>query len=298
MTLDKTSIDVGSGSFLIKGGPGREHKKIEVFYHMPKNFSSESKVLLVIPGAGRNGDSYRDAWIEEAEKYSVLILSPKYKKEDYGFDAYHFGGLIQNLMMEKSLGYVAGTNHFSLNEDHIQFDLVQDENQWIFKDFDRIFDQVVQKVGSNQSQYDIFGHSAGGQILHRMALFYPKSKANRIIAANSGFYTLPDLETPLLFGTQDMNILKEDFRSIFNQKLVLYLGELDNASETGGTLLRSISADKQGLHRLARGNYFYKYSKQLAKQLGFPFNWELIIIPEVGHDHRGMGNAAGKYLYE
>lgn len=38
----------------------------------------------------------------------------------------------------------------------------------------------------------MFGHSAGGQILHRTALFRPRLKARRIVAANAGFYTFSD----------------------------------------------------------------------------------------------------------
>ena len=48
---------------------------------------------------------------------------------------------------------------------------------------------VVEDVGSREAQYDIFGHSAGGQIVHRMAIFHPDSKARRMVAANSAFYT-------------------------------------------------------------------------------------------------------------
>ena len=43
----------------------------------------------------------------------------------------------------------------------------------------------------------MFGHSAGAQILHRMVLFAPGSRADRIVAANSGFYTLADPDQAL-----------------------------------------------------------------------------------------------------
>lgn len=76
------------------------------------------------------------------------------------------------------------------------------------------------------------------------------------------------------------------------------MGELDNAEETGGTFLRSPTADQQGLHRLSRGAFFFNRAKEMAEKLGYPFNWELIIVPGVGHDQRLMGEAAAEVVME
>ena len=57
LKLNEIAIHEGSGVFLIEGGEGKQNKTIKVFYHRPANFTKDSKVLLVIPGAGRNGDS-------------------------------------------------------------------------------------------------------------------------------------------------------------------------------------------------------------------------------------------------
>lgn len=86
--------------------------------------------------------------------------------------------------------------------------------------------------------------------------------------------------------------------SIFSKKLILLIGELDNENEIGGTLLQSTSATEQGAHRLEREKYFYNFSKKIANDLEVAFNWRLNIVPNVGHNHREMGNAAAKILYE
>lgn len=296
--LNEIRLQPGSGVFEIEGGLGREEKTIKIFYHQPKSFSKDSKILLVIPGAGRNGDSYRDAWVEESEKYDVLILSPMYAEKDYPFTDYHLGGLIRNANLRSTIEYVENTNQVKLDEDQLEFRINTDPQDWIFGDFDRIFDLVVAATVSEQTEYDIFGHSAGGQILHRFTIFQPASKARHILAGNSGFYTLPSIEAKLPFGTQGLDLTHADLEMAFGKGLVLFLGELDNAEEQGGTLLRSPSADQQGLHRLARGNYFYQSCKEKAKELGFPFEWKIEVVPQVGHDHRKMGDAAAKYLYE
>lgn len=298
LALNEIRIKPGSGVFEIEGGLGREDKTIKVFYHQPKSFSKDSKILLVIPGAGRNGDSYRDAWVEESEKYNVLILSPMYAEKDYPFTDYHLGGLIRNANLRSTIEYVENTNQVKLAEEKLEFELNKESQQWIFPDFDRIFDLVVAATQSEQTEYDIFGHSAGGQILHRFTIFNPKSKARRILAGNSGFYTLPSSEARLPFGTQGMAIKDTDLEMAFSKHLVLFLGALDNEEEQGGTLLRSKSADQQGIHRLARGIYFYETSKNIAQQLGVPYEWKIEVVPQVGHNHRKMGDAAAKYLYE
>ena len=75
-------------------------------------------------------------------------------------------------------------------------------------------------------------------------------------------------------------------------------GELDNASESKGTLLRSTVVDQQGLHRLARAQYFYESASNQANQINSPFEWELVIVPNVGHNQALMAKAASEILYE
>lgn len=297
LTMNEIDLQAGSGAFLVEGGNGDKHRAIKVFYHRPKNFRTGSKILMVVPGAGRNGDSYRDAWIEESEKYGLLILSPMYPENQYDFSDYHIGGLIKDVNLGESIEYVENTNIAKLNEEKFEFKTNPNSDEWIFNDFDRIFDLVAKSINSTQKTYDIFGHSAGGHILHRFAIFHKNSKASRIVASNASFYTLPSFEYELPFGLKNSLADEASLKSAFAEKLVLFLGELDNEHETRGTFLRSKSADQQGLHRLARGKFFFKQAKEKAKALAYDFNWQIVIVPNVGHNHRKMGNAAGAFLY-
>ncbi|WP_299182611.1 hypothetical protein [uncultured Aquimarina sp.] len=292
------SIQEGSGTFTVKGSKGNENKIITVHYYKPKTFNSLSKVLLVIPGSGRNGDSYRDSWIEESEKHNILILSPSYPEKEYPYEDYHLGGIVKDVNTRESISFIKNTNQVFLDEDKTSIKLNLDKTTWIYHDFDTIFELATTALNSSQESYDIFGHSAGGQILHRFAILHTKSKANKIIAANSGSYTLTDFDTKYPFGIEDLNLSKQDLKKAFSRKLAIFVGELDNENETGGILLRSKTVDKQGLHRLARAKYFFKVAKSKAEEMGYLFNWELKVIPNVGHNMRKMGNAAGNYLYE
>lgn len=291
-------INEGTGTYTLTGGKENEHKTITVHYYKPKKFNQESKVLLIIPGSGRNGDSYRDSWIEESEKHNILILSPSYTEKEYPYEDYHLGGIVKDVNTRESITFIKNTNQVFLDEEKASIKLNLDSTTWIYQDFDRIFDETMKALNSSQKKYDIFGHSAGGQILHRFAIFHTKSKANKIIAANSGSYTLTDFETKYPFGIEDLNLSEKDLKKSFLQKLTIFVGELDNENETSGILLRSKTVDKQGLHRLARARFFFKIAKEKAKKMNCKFNWELRVVPNVGHNMRKMGNATGIYLYE
>ncbi|MEZ0471646.1 NAD(P)-dependent alcohol dehydrogenase [Luteimonas salinilitoris] len=289
-------INTGSGSFLMQGGQGHEADTIRVYYHKPRSFGSHSPILIVLPGAGRNGDSYRDAWVDASEAHGVLILSPAYAEEAYDVAAYHMGGVIKNLELRDAQIDESG-QVYRLKDEDILFEVNRLSGQWLFHDFDRLFDSAVAAVGSERTGYDMFGHSAGGQILHRLAIFHPKSKANRLLASNAGFYTLPRLDVAPIFGIQGTGLTEQGLKRSFRQKLVLFLGELDDENETRGIHLHTPLADRQGLGRRARGEYFYGESRKAAAALGTEFNWTIEVVPGVGHDQAAMAKAAAGYLY-
>ena len=273
-------INSGSGSFSIEGGFNHEKDSIEVHYYKPQNYQPNSSVLIVLPGGGRNGDGYRDKWIALAEAYDVLVLSPSYSEKNYPEVADYNLGRLSNS------SFIKGGNQKSVSKE-----------EWIFDDFDRIFDIVVKIVGSTERAYDIFGHSAGGQIAHRLAMFHPNTKANRIVAANSGWYTLSDFKTEFPYGLKKTTITKDNLRASFRSKLVILLGELDNENETRGHLRSTKLANRQGSGRFSRGNFFFEKARTESKHLQCEFLWKKKTVYGVGHSSSKMSVAAAEYLY-
>jgi pimeloyl-ACP methyl ester carboxylesterase len=225
------------------------------------------------------------------------VLSPQYAEDQYSFEDYHLGGLIKTTNLDQSVQFSDTSNQVFLEEDQWQAELNQNSQEWLFQDFDRIFQLTKEVLGHNQEKYDLFGHSAGGHILHRLALFYQSPLINRILASNASFYTLTDQQTPYPFGLGGTGMSESELRQALSQKLVVFLGALDNEQEQGGTFLRSTSADQQGMHRLARGQYFYATAAENAKASQNEFNWKLHVVPDVGHDQSAMAAAAADYLY-
>lgn len=277
-------IEDGSGSFTFAGGAGRESKPITVFYHKPYAFTPQSPVLIVAPGAGRNGWTYRDAWVEAAEEHGVLILSPSYSEDHYPeFWSYNLAGMITDV---------------NVTVRPVTYRIVSDPGAWIFADFDRLFLTVKEHLALETSTYDMFGHSAGGQLLHRLALFHPGSMADRVLAANSGWYTVPTFDDEFPYGLSSSALTPATIEAALAEKLVVFLGERDDENETRGDLVRTTEVDVQGRSRIARGKYFYETAVQTAAELGLALEWQLEVVPGVGHDPQRMSAAAAAYLYE
>lgn len=277
---------VGSSNFMLPGGVGRVEKEISVYVHVPKTWRKDSPVVLVIPGAGRNAWSYRDAWVEESEKRGVIVVSPSYSEDFYPrFWNYNIARMISDVEINKS------------KTDFESFSISENPSDWIFNDFDRIFEVVKSKFGLTAEKYDVFGHSAGGQILHRFAIFFESQRVSRILASNSGWYTVPSFEAKFPAGLINAPITEEELKVAFSRKLIVFLGELDNENETRGHLVKNQRVNVQGLHRLERGNFFYSSAEKEAKSRGVDFNWEKVIVPNVGHDYKKMSVEAAEYLY-
>ncbi|MFC3077719.1 hypothetical protein ACFODL_06425 [Phenylobacterium terrae] len=274
--------DVGPravGSFPVRL-PGGE--AIEVFTYRAAGHGPEDPVILVLPGGGRNGADYRDSWIAAADKHRLLVLAP-------AFDEAQFPGPINYNLA----GMIAGdADVASLRDVEIT-----PRRTWLFSDLDAIFEAAVRRFGSRQRQYDLFGHSAGGQIIHRMMLAAPSPRVRTAIAANSGWYTTPAPEIPFPYGLSGLPLTSQQLRTAFSGDLVIFLGAQDNAEEARGHLRQTEETAAQGPHRLARGRRFHALAQKEAARRGFPFKWRLHIVPGVGHDYRAMGEAAADFLY-
>ncbi len=279
-------FSTGSGRYVLQGGPGRKDKCIEIYYHLPQGFSKESPIVIVVPGAGRNGWDYRDAWIEASEKHNVLVLSPSFSEEHYPrFWNYNLAGMIFDVEISRNPRRISG------------YDISMKPEEWILSDLDRIFQGAREQLNMSTSYYDAFGHSAGGQFLHRMAIFHLGHKARRILAANSGWYTVPMFDVRFPYGLDGSIATRESLARAFESPLVVFLGELDDKDETRGDLASSPEIDIQGPGRIERGRYFYSSALNTAEEIDAEIEWDMVVVPDVGHDYRRMSNAAAEYLY-
>jgi len=267
------AIERGSGRFYHQDISGGEKRDISVYYHFPDAYAPYRPILFVMHGNSRTAVRYWRQWHDVAEAYNVLILVPEFDKFDFpGTVSYHSGGM---------------------------YDVVSGEDkprdQWTFSIIDRIFEQTKILTNATPKKFFIYGHSAGGQFVHRYLTFTGGPKVQRAVAANSGWYTLPVLEDEFPYGLKGSPATIADLAPLFAKNLIILLGE-DDTRQTR-SVRQTPEAMEQGAHRLARGRYYYATGKRVATVLELPFNWRIQTVPGVGHSNGGMVPTAAKILF-
>jgi hypothetical protein len=109
------------------------------------------------------------------------------------------------------------------------------------------------------STYDIIGHSAGGQFVHRLVLFVPGARFRRAVASSPGRYAFPSLTTDFPYGLRGTPIDYADLVHALSRDFVLLLGDRDTEDR-----VREPEAMHQGRNRFARGLRFFAVATDVA----------------------------------
>ncbi len=278
-TLSKPLNLKGSGSLTFTSKSPLVIKTFPVFYHIPTSANNFSPVLMVFHGADRNATYSRDELISSSDKMGFIVIAPEFSDANFpGADQYQMGNL-----------FVDGDNPTA--------NTLNDEKFWTFSIVDSIFTFMKNKMGSSAMNYDVFGHSAGGQFAHRLLLFKPNAKINRVVAASSGWYTMFDNTISFPYGTRLSPAEFASYNNLFNKKVFVLVGDLDT-DPNSFDLRHNEIVDKQGLNRLERAQHFYVKSREEANKRGSAFNWKYYTLKGVGHDYSKTSAAAAIYLYQ
>ena len=245
-----------------------EGKSVKVFYHIPGGKISSMPVLFVMHGMDRNGDEYRDQWVEQADKYGFIVLVPTFSSEQFPDEFYQRG----NVTSEDG----------SYNP----------ENERVYVLIEEVFNYFTAHSDSKAKSFSIYGHSAGGQFVHRFLLFNPTPHLDRAVAANAGWYTYPSDTVSYPYG---INGSGADVKAYYGKKMIILLGDADTLRTS--SLRQTPETDAQGLTRLARGNAFFSFCQKDAEVKGNPFNWRKEFVKGVGHSNTKMAPSAARLLY-
>jgi poly(3-hydroxybutyrate) depolymerase len=264
----------GKGSFMFEPLDG---KPVRLYYYVPPTATPESPVVIVCHGLSRNADDYRDRWMNRAFRYKLIIAAPEFSADVFpGSRGYNLGNVFRDGERPR---------RHELNE----------EGEWTFSAIEPIFDEIKRRTGNNTERYYIFGHSAGGQFVHRLLLFKPVGRYAALVAANSGWYTVPDETVTFPYGLRSTPVAENDF-AFFAQPLIVMVGTQDN-DPNARNLRHAEGAERQGPHRYARAHYFYRQSRAKAESLGTEFAWEIVDVSGVGHSGSLMSKYAADHLF-
>jgi hypothetical protein len=146
----------------------------------------------------------------------------------------------------------------------------------------RLFEHVRIAIDSDRKTFGLFGNSAGAQYVLRYLALTQGASVDAAVAANSGWYMLPDLGVDYPVGMGGLDLNASFVRRYLERRLIILLGDADTDT-AAPDLPRSETAMAQGPHRLARGLWHFEHCKRVADRLGIQFGWKLEIVPGAGH---------------
>jgi len=246
-------------------------KTLPVYHYKARTAQQDARVLFVIHGDERDARTTCSNWIATAEQYGLVLVAPEFGSADFPEALFQLGGMVAS-----------------------------DEDHWTYGLIESLFDLIKESNGLAATGYHLFGHSAGGQFAHRLALMARQPRILAVVAANAGTYTMPtyggwtDMPFPYTLSKQAMS--EERLGAAFRRPLTVILGEADTIT-SGAGVPNSKAAQSQGPHRFARGQRFDALAQEQSQRLGVPLAWKLVTVPGVGHSSKAMGRVAAPLLF-
>lgn len=254
---DAQAFDLGTGQIRTE----IDDEMLDVFTYRPSGCVAPS-ILMVFHGNGRTAESYRDSAKEIADRGCFVIYAPLFDRERFPNWSYHRGGVAQD-------------------------GALLDEDEWTIEMVEDLIDWARREEGRPEARSFLFGHSAGGQFLSRVAAYALPERVERIVIANPSTYVMPNTEeaAPYGFGLLPEDEANRSLRRYLAAPVTIFLGLEDTGDED---LTMTEAAQRQGVNRLERGRFVFEEARATAEKNGWDFNWKLVHADEVGHTARGM----------
>jgi gamma-glutamyltranspeptidase/glutathione hydrolase len=260
----------GRSEFTFDGWAG---PPINARLFVPDGVTPDTPIAIVMHGWSRDVERYFADWSALGAEYGFIVVVPYFPVEDF-----------------------PGSNEYNLG--HV-FDSAngaqRPEAEWTFSAIEPLFDHVVIMLGSDQDQYTLYGHSAGSQFVHRYLYYKPDARVKQYLAANAGWYTLPDFNTKYPYGLGDAGIGARALSAALGKNVVLLLGREDT-DYNDPDLRKTPEAAMQGLNRFTRGHEMFYRARERAQASEATFNWRLVIVDEAGHVNAQMARTAAAMI--
>ena len=262
-----TEVPPGKWSFVFVDKKGHPDRPVRVYTYRPAKCDAKCPMVFSIHGVSRTASNYRDNWELAADRYNLVIVAPEFSRQHW-----------------------SEYNEYDVRKE-------PDREKWAFSVIEHLFDEV----GDGRKEYTIFGHSAGGQFVTRMAFYLPQNRASVMAAANPGWYAMPEWRKdkgadPFPYSLVETGIGEPEVRQALRRRVYLLLGEKDVDGEHKD-LRRTKEAMKQGANRLERGENYFKAVTAAAAALGEKLAWELREVPGVAHQAPPMSRYAADAIF-
>ena len=245
---------------------------LDVFYHLPKTIDNDTKILFVVHGNTRNADDYLNSWIRLTKDKNIAIFAPHFKRSSFiSFNT---------LQMSTSSGKIR-----------------TDTDLYLHNSIDTLFKYIKAKFKLNDKLYDIYGHSAGAQFVHRYLLMSDNPSVNKAVAANAGWYTfINGADFPYGVKNPPISLTDSNVKKFLSTNLYILIGT--NDIDVDSSINKSKGAQKQGINRLQRAKNFFTYTESIVEQNNLEFKWKYQAVPGAPHSNKVMSKAAVLVLFE
>jgi pimeloyl-ACP methyl ester carboxylesterase len=260
-----TPVPSGRWSFVFTDSKGRPDRPLRVFTYRPKQCDTTCPIVIVLHGAKRDAYPYMKHWGSIADEHKLIVIGPQ-------FEARHW---------PKAAAY---------NEGDVKGQ--PGREGWAFAAIEHLFDEVR----DGQKDYVLFGHGAGAQLVQRMALYRPDNRARVMVAANPGWYTMPEwrkdkvkvgdkeverpIKDPFPYSMIDSPAGEAEVRAALQKRLVLIVNDKDPEATDDESLEKGDPVKKQGDSRIDRAENFIKAGTAVSQDLGLKLAWELNEAPD------------------
>ena len=269
----------------------RDGHILTAYIYRATGFSvTDGPIVFVLHGAARNAIDYLRRFKPIAERHGALAIAPEFPESIYGPGSDRFTLAVGN----KKPPY---TDTYRARE-------WRPRDDYLYSEIEHLFEAIRRELNSGECTYRIWGHSAGGQFVHRMMTFRSDARIASAVAVNAGFYTLPaygngsDPNYFMPYGLQGTPLHADDIRNLLEAPLVVLVGELDTETGQESRSVRdSNAANFQGPNRRKRAEFYYQMGKQEANRLGLKFGWRFAVVPGAGHNARKIGPSAAWFLF-
>ena len=238
----------------------------------PRHCTPETPVVFVHHGVLRNGGDYRDFWLPLVDEAGVLAIVPEFSNDAFpGSLWYNFGNRTDGEGRPKPRA------------------------EWTYNVNGRVFAALREHGIVRRNGYGMFGHSAGGQFVHRLISLGFRDRVAAAVTANAGTYAMPDPSVPFPFGLGDAGVDDAALRALLAYRLTVMAGtlDIDTADEH---FPKDASAMRQGGTRHARAHNYVAAARAEATRLGTSCAWTIIDVAGVDHDGNRMSAAAAPIL--
>ena len=249
-------------------------RHVTVWFFVPAEATPQTPIVIVMHGVQRDGERYLEDWIPHARAKKFLLVVPEFSQKEFpGEEGYIYGNTVD------------------------QAGHALPRAQWSFSVIEPVFDAVRARLGNKTERYRLYGHSAGAQFTQRFIYFVPKAHVERAVAANAGWYMLPDFLGTFPYGLKNTPVTEADLRHALALPLTVLLGTADTDPQAKA-LRHTPESDAQGMFRLARGKFFFAHAETAAREMKTTFGWRLAFADGVAHSDSGMAPFAVKQLFD